>query len=146
MFYNLPLEEFVQNIDNALDNSYTIALDCDVSENTFSGKNGVAVIPDNDADAKAILTEIKPEKVISPEYRQAEFENLTTTDDHLMHIVGKVKDQTGKIYYKVKNSWGNKSGKDGFVYMSGSYLRLKTISVLLHKDGLSKTTKSKLGL
>jgi bleomycin hydrolase len=63
-----------------------------------------------------------------------------------MHIFGKVKDQTGKIYYKVLNSWGNKSGKDGFVYMSGSYLRLKTISVLLHKDGLSKTTKSKLGL
>ncbi|WP_298119185.1 C1 family peptidase [Flavobacterium sp.] len=146
MFYNLPLEEFVQNIDNALDNGFTIALDCDVSENTFSGKNGVAVIPDNDADAKTILTEIKPEKVISPEYRQAEFENLTTTDDHLMHIVGKVKDQTGKIYYKVKNSWGNKSGKDGHIYMSGSYLRLKTISVLLHKDGLIKTTKSKLGL
>lgn len=145
-FYNLPLDEYVQNIDNALDNGYTIALDCDVSEGTFSGKNGVAVIPENDADAKLILTEIKPEKVISPEYRQAEFENLTTTDDHLMHIVGKVKDQTGKTYYKVKNSWGTKSGKEGYVYMSVSYLKLKSISVLLHKDGLMKNTKSKLGL
>ncbi len=145
-FYNVPLDEFVQNIDNALDNGFTIALDCDVSENTFSGKNGVAVIPENEADAKTILTEIKPEKVISPEYRQVEFENLTTTDDHLMHIVGKVKDQTGKIYYKVKNSWGSKSGKEGHIYTSGSYLRLKTISVLVHKDGLLKTTKSKLGL
>lgn len=145
-FYNLPLDEYVQNIDNALDNGYTIALDCDVSEGTFSGKNGVAVIPENDADAKLILTEIKPEKVISPEYRQAEFENLTTTDDHLMHIVGKVKDQTGKIYYKVKNSWGTKSGKEGYVYMSVSYMKLKSISVLLHKDGLMKNTKSKLGL
>ncbi|GEC78768.1 C1 family peptidase [Flavobacterium aquatile] len=145
-FYNLPLDEYVQNIDNALDNGYTIALDCDVSEGTFSGKNGVAVIPENDADAKLILTEIKPEKVISPEYRQAEFENLTTTDDHLMHIVGKVKDQTGKTYYKVKNSWGTKSGKEGFVYMSVSYMKLKSISVLLHKDGLTKNTKSKLGL
>jgi bleomycin hydrolase len=145
-FYNLPLDEYVQNIDNALDNGFTIALDCDVSENTFSGKNGIAVIAENDIDAKLILTEIKPEKIISPEYRQAEFENLSTTDDHLMHIVGKVKDQTGKIYYKVKNSWGNKSGKEGYVYMSVSYMKLKSISVLLHKDGLTKTTKSKLGL
>ena len=145
-FYNLPLDEYVQNIDNALDNGFTIALDCDVSENTFSGRTGVAVIPENDADAKAILSEIKPEKMISPEYRQAEFENLDTQDDHLMHIVGKVKDQTGKIYYKVKNSWGSKAGKEGFIYMSPSYLKLKSISVLLHKDGLAKATKSKLGL
>jgi bleomycin hydrolase len=145
-FYNLPLEEYIQNIDNAIANGYTVALDCDVSENTFSGKNGIAVIAENDTDAKVITTEIKPEKVISPEYRLAEFENFDTQDDHLMHIVGTVKDQTGKIYYKVKNSWGSKSGKDGFVYMSISYVKLKSISVLLHKDGLTKTTKSKLGL
>lgn len=145
-FYNLPLEEYVQNIDNALDNGYTVALDCDVSEATFSGKNGIAVIPENEADAKTILTEVKPEKNITAEYRQSEFENLDTQDDHLMHIVGKVKDQTGKIHYKVKNSWGAKSGKEGFIYMSPSYLKLKSISVLLHKDGLTKTTKSKLGI
>lgn len=146
LFYNLSLEEYLQNIDNAINNGYTISMDCDVSENTFSGKNGIAVIPENDADSKLILTEIKPEKNITAEYRQAEFENLTTTDDHLMHIVGKVKDQTGKMYYKVKNSWGLKSGKDGFVYMSVSYIKLKSISVLLHKDGLLQTTKSNLGL
>lgn len=145
-FYNLPLDEFVQNIDNAIDNGYTIALDSDVSEATFSGKIGVAAVPEKDEDTKLILTEIKPEKNITPEYRQAEFENLDTQDDHLMHIVGKVKDQTGKVYYKVKNSWGVKNGKDGFVYMSVSYLKLKSISVLLHKDGLIKTTKTKLGL
>lgn len=146
MFYNVPLDEYVQNIDNAIDNGYTLALDCDVSEATFSGKNGVAVIAENEVDAKVIASEIKPEKNITAAYRQAEFENLSTQDDHLMHIVGKVKDQTGKIYYKVKNSWGSKSGKDGFVYMSVSYLKLKSISVLLHKEGLTKTTKSKLGL
>jgi len=61
-FYNLPLEEYVENIDNALENGYTLSLDCDVSEATFSGKNGIAVIPANDEDAKLILTEIKPEK------------------------------------------------------------------------------------
>lgn len=65
-------------------------------------------------------------------------------DDHLMHIVGKVHDQTGKMYYKAKNSWGTKLGKDGLVYRTVSYLKLKSISVLLHTDGLIKGTKSKL--
>jgi bleomycin hydrolase len=145
-FYNLTLDEFVQNIDNAIDKGYTVALDSDVSETTFSAKTGVAVIPQNETDTAAILTEIKPEKVITPEYRQAEFENYNTMDDHLMHIVGKAKDQKGNVYYKVKNSWGATSGRDGFIYMSVAYLRLKAISVLLHKDALTAPTKKALGL
>ena len=146
MFYNLPLDEYIQNIDNAIDKGFTLALDADVSEKTFSGKNGIAVIPNDDNDASIILTEIKPEKTITPEFRQSEFENYNTTDDHLMHIVGKAKDQKGNIYYKVKNSWGTKSGRDGFIYMSIPYMRLKSISVMLHKDGLLKKTKTNLGI
>jgi len=145
-FYNLPIDEFIKAIDEALDKGYTLSLDCDVSEPTFSGKNGLAVIPENEADAKSILTEIKPEKIISQEYRQQEFENLTTQDDHLMHIVGTVKDQKGNLYYKVKNSWGETSGKDGFMYMSVSYMRLKALSVLVHQDALSPATKKALQL
>lgn len=146
LFYNLPLDEYIQNIDYAIDKGFSLALDCDVSEASFSGKIGVAAIPEDPADTKAILKEIKPEKTITPAIRQAQFESYATTDDHLMHIVGKVKDQTGKVYYKVKNSWGSDSGKDGYVYMSAAYLRLKSISVLLHKDGLSPKTKVALGL
>lgn len=145
-FYNLPLDEFIQNIDNALDKGYTLALDTDNSEKTFSGEEGIAVIPENEDDSNTILTQIKPEKSISQEYRQTEFENFNTVDDHLMHIVGKVTDQKGNQYYKVKNSWGIKSGRDGFVYMSVPYVRLKAISVMLHKDGLIKKTKSSLGV
>ena len=149
-FYNMPLDEFVQNIDNALDKGFTVALDADVSEKTFSGKNGVAVIPANDSDSAAILTEVKPEKTITPELRQQEFENFNTTDDHLMHIVGKMKDQKGNLYYKVKNSWGSTSGLNvtngGYIYMSVPYLRLKAISVLVHKNALVATTKKSLGV
>ncbi len=146
LFYNLPLDEYIQNIDYALDKGFTIALDTDVSEATFSGKYGMAVVPNKPADATAILTEIKPEKQITPEYRQELFENYSTTDDHLMHIVGKVIDQKGNLYYKVKNSWGNESGKEGYIYMSVAYIRLKSISVLLHKDGLLPKTRTALGL
>jgi bleomycin hydrolase len=142
--YNLPLDEFIQNIDNALDKGFTLTLDTDATEKTFSGESGLAVVPENPDDTKAIMTEIKPEKIITPEYRQAEFENYDTQDDHLMHIIGKVADQKGNQYYKVKNSWGTKSGKDGFVYISVPYIRLKAISVMLNKDGLTRKTKAAL--
>ena len=146
-FYNLPLDEFIQNIDNALDKGFTLALDCDVSEPYFSGKYGIAAVPADEANNKTILTEIKPEKEITPQYRQQEFENLTTQDDHLMHIVGKVKDQKGNLYYKVKNSWGTENlGNDGYIYMSVAYLKFKTISVLVHKDALLSNTKKMLNL
>ena len=134
-------------IDFALEKGYTLALDCDVSETTFSAKYGIAFIPENSEDEKTGLAEIVKEKTITPEYRQQEFENFDTTDDHLMHIVGKLVDQKGNIYYKVKNSWGTKNlGNDGYVYMSVPYLRLKAISVLLHKDALVKKTKKQLGV
>lgn len=144
--YNLTLDEFIQNIDNALDKGFTLSLDTDVSESTFSGEYGIAVVPENKSDATTILTEIKPERKISASYRQAEFENYDTQDDHLMHITGKVVDQKGNTYYKVKNSWGKQSGKDGFMYISVAYVRLKAISVMVHKDGLTKKTKTALGL
>jgi len=147
--YNLPLDEFIANIDFALENGFSLSLDCDVSEATFSGKYGVAFIPKNEEDAKTGLAEIITEKEISPEFRQQEFENLATTDDHLMHIVGKVKDQKGNFYYKVKNSWGTddkKVANGGFVYMSVPYMRLKAISLMVHKEGVTKETRKKTGI
>ena len=66
-----------------------------------------------------------------------------------MHIVGKVKDQKGNFYYKVKNSWGSDASRvahDGYIYMSVPYMRLKAISVLLHKDGIMAKTRSALKL
>ena len=148
-FYNIALDDMIQSIDNALDNGFTIELDCDVSEKTFSSKYGVAVIPEDKSLNQAALIKIQKEKIITPEYRQHEFENYNTTDDHLMHITGKLKDQNGTVYYKVKNSWGNNSERvanGGYVYMSESYMRLKTISVMVHKEALPKTIKSKLNL
>lgn len=148
-FYNLPLNEFIDNIDNALARNFTLALDADVSEKTFSSKHGIAVIPANPDDEELILTEIKPEKLITPQYRQQEFENFNTTDDHLMHIVGVVRDQKRNIYYKVKNSWGSDDssvGNKGYIYMSVTYLRLKGVSVLVHKSALTNETRAALKL
>ncbi|SDX29543.1 bleomycin hydrolase [Lutibacter oricola] len=149
LFYNIELDDLIVEVDNALKKGYTLALDCDVSEKTFSSKFGVAIIPNNPENNKKGLTYIVEEKNITPEFRQQEFENFNTTDDHLMHIVGMVKDQKGNEYYKVKNSWGGNSeriGNDGYVYMSKPFFKLKTISVLVHKEGLNKKLRKKLSL
>ncbi len=139
-YYNLPLDELVEVTDYALEKGYTIALDIDVSEKTFSQKHGVAVIPEKPENNKKALTFIVTENNITQKYRQEEFENYNTTDDHLMHIVGTVKDQNNKVYYKVKNSWGPIGDNQGFIYISKAYFKLKTISVLLKKDALPKKT------
>ena len=140
-FYNVPLDELVNSVNSALEKGYTIELDCDVSENTFSSKHGIAVIPKNTRDELTILETIQQERVVSQSLRQKEFENQNTTDDHLMHITGKVKDQNGTTYYKVKNSWGSDSNRvsnGGYIYMSQTYFKLKTISVTLHKSAIPK--------
>lgn len=139
--YNVPVDELVSVTNEALKKGYTIELDVDVSEKTFSSKYGVAILPKNNSDIKKSLTEIVVEKKVSQKYRQQEFENYNTTDDHLMHIVGIVKDQKNNKYYKVKNSWGSSSkrvGNNGYIYMSIPYFKSKAISVLVHKKALPK--------
>ena len=140
-FYNLPIEEMVMAVTHALKEGYTVALDCDVSEKTFTSNPGMAIIPKKENLNLSTLTEIAEEKDITQAYRQQEFENFNTTDDHLMHITGLVKDQNGTTYFKVKNSWGGNSDRvanDGFIYMSEAYFKLKMISVTLHKNVLDK--------
>jgi len=147
--YNVPLDEFEQTIINALKNGYTVELDTDVSEQTFSSKNGVAIIPNNKEKAAESLLSVRPEMDITQEYRQQEFENYNTTDDHLMHITGLIKDQNGTIYFKTKNSWGNSGDRikyGGYVYMSSAFIRLKAISVTIHKDALAKNISKKLSI
>lgn len=149
-FYNIPIDELVENIDNALAKGYTISLDCDVTEVGFSAKEGIAVLPVKaDDKEKKFLKEISPEVKVTQEFRQQEFENFSTTDDHLMHIVGKVKDQNGNVYYTVKNSWGSgndRIGNNGYIYMSVAYIKMKTISILMHKDAMTSKTKNNLKL
>lgn len=148
-FYNVPLDEMIATIDHALQNGFTVELDCDVSERTFSSKDGVAVLPKDSENNIKALQGVYPEMIVTQEYRQDEFENFGTTDDHLMHITGMLRDQNGTKYYKVKNSWGTDASRNangGFVYFSESYMKLKAISITVHKDAIPKNTLKKLNL
>ncbi len=139
-------------IDNALKNGFTVAWAADVSEKSFSWKNGVAYIPEkewdemDDTDKKYMFDGPKAERKITPEIRQASYDNYETTDDHGMHIVGLAKDQTGREYYIVKNSWGEKNDYKGYIYVTKTYVLYKTTAILLHKDGIPKDLRNKMSI
>lgn len=150
--YNVRMNELTDVIDNALKNGYTIAWATDVSEKGFSWKNGVAYIPArdfaimNDIEKANMFNGPKPELDITEDMRQKAFDNYETTDDHGMHIIGLAKDQNGKEYYIVKNSWGINNDYSGYLYVTKNYVKYKTTSILLNKKGLPKDIKQKLKL
>ncbi len=148
--YNVKLEDMTNIIDNALNKGYTVAWATDVSEKYFSWKNGVAYVPEKDYDdmsddeKKNLFDGPKPERVITPELRQAAFDNYTTTDDHGMHIVGLAKDQNGREYYVVKNSWGTTNDYKGYLYVTKNYVRYKTTAFLLNKKAIPQELRTKM--
>lgn len=142
-FYNVPLKEMMSIVDYAILAGYSISWDGDVSEKGFSAKNGMALLPE-DARREDLFKNPGKELAVTQENRQANFENYSTTDDHLMHVVGMALDQKGTKYYVIKNSWGEISDYKGYLYMSESYFKMKTISVMIHKDGLPSDSSKRL--
>ncbi len=139
-FKNVPLSELKSVVDHALSKGYSVAWDGDVSEKGFSHKNGIAVLPVD--EAREDLFEVPGEEIqVNQENRQEAFESWSTTDDHLMHLVGKSEDQNGTVYYLIKNSWGDKNEKQGYLYMSEAYFLMKTVAIMVNKDGLPDQTK-----
>lgn len=163
--YNLPIDEMMQILDNAIDKGYCVAWASDVSEKGFNRK-GVAVNPEIKRDnlpgtdqAKWLnisqkemedsiynKMEPRPEVKVTQALRQEGFDNYQTTDDHGMLIYGTAKDQDGTKYYLVKNSWGTDSKYKGIWYASQSFVQHKTLDILVHKDAIPIEIKKKIGL
>ncbi|RGN49948.1 MULTISPECIES: aminopeptidase C [unclassified Bacteroides] len=162
--WNLPLDEFMAIIDNAIDKGYTVAWGADVSEQGFT-RDGIAVVPDASKGAeltgsdmakwtgmtaadkrKELTSRPLPETNITQELRQTGFDNWETTDDHGVLIYGLAKDQNGKPYYIVKNSWGKAGKYNGIWYASKAYVQYKTINYLVNKNAIPKEIAKKMGL
>ena len=163
--YNVPMEEMMAIIDNALAEGYTIAWGADISEMCFTRK-GIGVVPNEEeaadltgsdaarwlglsaTDKRDELTKKPlPEKTITQEMRQAAYDSWENTDDHGMQIFGTAKDQNGKRYYMIKNSWGSKKSEyKGIWYVSEAYMQYKTNTILVHKNALPKEIRKKLGI
>lgn len=136
-FFNVKMDEMVNIIDYALDKGYTLLWDGDVSDRGFSQDKGLAILPV--ATIKdSIFNKPGNEMAVTQDSRQENFMNYKTTDDHLMHLVGRAKDQNGGVYYIIKNSWGERGPYKGYLYMSEAYVRMRTISITLHKDAIPK--------
>ena len=164
--YNLPLDEFMAVFENAVNTGYSIAWGSDVSEKGFT-RNGIAVVPDikaietsgsdqdkwvglskteKDNEIKKLIEKPCQEIAVTQAMRQEAYDNYQTTDDHGMIIYGIAKDQTGKKFYMVKNSWGTDNKYQGTWYASEAFVAYKTMNIIVHKDALPKTIAKKLGL
>jgi bleomycin hydrolase len=166
-FYNVPLDEMIMIMDNALSNGFSVDWDGDVSEKGFSHSKGVAINPDvTNIDNFSITDRARFEKMpvqermsevykfekpypeinVTQVIRQKGYETFVTTDDHLMHLTGMVKDQNVTKYYMTKNSWGTERNPfGGYLNMSESFVRAKTIYIMVHKDAVPADLRQKLG-
>jgi bleomycin hydrolase len=149
--YNVPMTTMTEQVDNALAKGFTVGWATDVSESYFSWKNGVAIVPNvddlyniTDDQKKTFFEGPSKEKEISEDMRLDALYTMNTTDDHGMHIVGKAKDQNGKEYYKVKNSWGESNDFKGYLYVTKAFVQLKTTALMLNKNSLTKELRAKL--
>ena len=161
--WNLPLDEFMAVIDNAIENGYTVAWGGDVSETGFT-RDGLAILLDTNVKptgsdqerwtgpagaapaAAPAGKELPKELEVTQESRQLMFDEKTSTDDHGMHIYGIAKDQAGTKYYLIKNSWGVTGAYDGTWYMSENFVKAKTLNFVVNKKALPKDIAKKLGI
>jgi aminopeptidase C len=164
--YNLPMDEMMRVIDNALAEGYTVAWGGDVSEDGFT-RQGLAYSIDtkateslqgsdmarwlklSSAKKRDILEELGctvPELTPTQEMRQQRYDNWELTDDHGMLIYGIAKDQNGKEYYMVKNSWGETGEYKGTWYMTKAFIAANTMDYMVNKNAIPKDIRKKLGL
>ena len=164
--YNVPMDEMMRIIDNALDNGYTVAWGGDVSDEGFT-RQGLGILYNTKtaegltgsdqaiwlklkaADRKNFIDSLgvnAPEMVPSQEQRQKDFDNWELTDDHGMHIYGLAKDQNGKEYYMVKNSWGEAGDYKGIWYMTKAFIAARTMDFLINKNAIPADIRQKLGI
>ncbi len=130
-YYNIPLDEFMTAIKNAIKNGYSMSIGGDVSESGYSSTHDVAMIPSYDI----------PSRYIDENARQFRFSNGTTTDDHAIHLIGYKIDINDEWWFLIKDSGsGSRNGKfPGYYFYHEDFVKLKMMTFTIHKDAVTKT-------
>jgi bleomycin hydrolase len=164
--YNVPLDELMQIVDNALENSYSVGWAADVSERGFHRTKAIGIVPEDNIESmsgteaerwgrlseqerqRELYSFDKPvkEKKITQQMRQEAFDNYENTDDHGMVIIGTATDQEGNPFYKVKNSWDVRPPYAGYYYFSRPYVEYKTMEIMVNKNAVPKAIRKKMGI
>jgi len=131
-YYNVPLDVYMDAINSAIRNGYTMSIGGDVSEAGMVSEKDVAIVPSFDI----------PSQFIDEDARQFRFSNKTTTDDHGIHLIGYL-DKDGTIWYLIKDSGsGSRNGKNaGYYFYREDYVKLKMVDFMVHKDAVKDILK-----
>jgi bleomycin hydrolase len=130
-YYNIPLDLFYNSLKSAVRAGFSVAIDGDLSEPGRYGPADIAIIPDFDIAGSAI----------NQQARELRFEQGSTTDDHLMHVIGYT--WNNGDWFLVKDSWRDawEGNVKGYFFFSGDFIKLKVLAYLVHKDGIPEITK-----
>ena len=137
-YMNVPLKEMIEMVKRALNKGYTVLWDTDVSNDGFKSAKGLALFLNGEKISNEELNPNTKEGEWNEKLRQQLYDNLTTQDDHLMHIVGMEKTKEGKTFFIVKNSWGDQGPANGYVHVSEAYFAMNTISLVIPKEANNK--------
>jgi bleomycin hydrolase len=126
-YRNVPLAEWYEGIKRAVQAGFTVDISGDTSEPGINGFEDAAVVPTFDI----------PAEYIDQSAREFRFNNHTSTDDHLIHIVGFAQ-AGGRDWYLVKDSgrsarWGK---FEGYYFYREDFVRLKMLAYMVHRDAI----------
>lgn len=124
-YFNIPLDDFMAIIKKGIRDGYTVCIAGDVLE---AGKN-------SELDVFVVPTFDIPSEYIDENARQFRFSNGSTTEDHVVHLVGFL-EKDGQDWYLIKYSGASsRNGKlNGYYMYSEDYVKLKMLSYIIHKD------------
>ena len=151
-YNNIPLNELIEVIDSSIYKGYTVGWGGDITEKEFSSKSSLAIVPEKDWNDKSkiekdsTLKVYEKEKNITQEMHQISFDNYTTTDDHFMHITGIAKNDNNDKFYILKNSWGIRGDKNGYIYASEEFIKYKNTTIIVNRNAVPKKILEECGV
>jgi bleomycin hydrolase len=131
-YFNVPLDVFYSSLRDAVARGYSVAIDMDNSEPGYRMTKQYAFIPEYEV----------PKNSITQSIREKQFQSGATTDDHVMHILA-YRRFGGEDWFLAKDSWRTawQGPNHGYFFFHESYVKLKVLAYLVHRDGVPEIAR-----